>query len=115
MDVKELSGVRVVVDAKVEEEVDRELQNPDLSPQERAKVQAKARPRVEYLVEWADGSEVSGQLRLGGCPGPGDAAGVATQVRPGFLQATWEPASNLSKDLLRDFESKWWRACRTGA
>jgi len=85
MDVKELSGVRVVVDAKVEEEVDRELQNPDLSPQERAKVQAKARPRVEYLVEWADGSE-----------------------------ATWEPASNLSKDLLRDFESKWWRACRTG-
>ncbi|GLC39901.1 Signal recognition particle 43 kDa protein, chloroplastic [Pleodorina starrii] len=40
-------------------------------------------PRVEYLTKWKDGSE-----------------------------ATWEVAANLSEDLVRDFEEKWWTAAR---
>ncbi|GIL63260.1 hypothetical protein Vafri_17365 [Volvox africanus] len=40
-------------------------------------------PRVEYLTKWKDGSE-----------------------------ATWEVAGNLSEDLLRDYEEKWWNAAR---
>jgi hypothetical protein len=43
------------------------------------------RPLVEYLVEWKDGSP-----------------------------DTWEPASNLADDLLRDFEQRWWAAVRKG-
>ena len=42
-------------------------------------------PRVEYLVQWKDGSE-----------------------------DTWEPATNLADDLLRDFEQRWWSAARKG-
>lgn len=40
-------------------------------------------PRPEYLVKWKDGSD-----------------------------STWEPAINLSEDLVRDYEDKWWRAAR---
>jgi len=43
------------------------------------------RPRVEYLVEWKDGSP-----------------------------DTWEPATNLADDLLRDYEQRWWGAVRKG-
>lgn len=41
------------------------------------------RPRVEYLVAWKDGSP-----------------------------DTWEQASNLADDLLRDYEQRWWTAVR---
>ncbi|KAG2427506.1 hypothetical protein HXX76_012439 [Chlamydomonas incerta] len=40
-------------------------------------------PRVEYLVKWKDGAE-----------------------------STWEVAADLSEDLVRDFEEKWWAAAR---
>ncbi|KAG2452266.1 hypothetical protein HYH02_003290 [Chlamydomonas schloesseri] len=40
-------------------------------------------PRVEYLVKWKDGSD-----------------------------PTWEVAADLSEDLVRDFEEKWWAAAR---
>ncbi|PNW84345.1 hypothetical protein CHLRE_04g231026v5 [Chlamydomonas reinhardtii] len=40
-------------------------------------------PRVEYLVKWKDGSD-----------------------------STWEVAADLSEDLVRDFEEKWWAAAR---
>ncbi|CAG9464332.1 unnamed protein product [Pedinophyceae sp. YPF-701] len=43
------------------------------------------RPVVQYLVKWQDGSP-----------------------------DTWEPIDNLSKDLLRDFEAKWWNTCKKG-
>eukprot|EP00198_Chlamydomonas_reinhardtii_P014367 XP_001703704.1 chloroplast SRP43/CAO subunit of signal recognition particle [Chlamydomonas reinhardtii] len=43
-------------------------------------------PRVEYLVKWKDGSD-----------------------------STWEVAADLSEDLVRDFEEKWWAAARKGA
>lgn len=45
----------------------------------------KGKPQVEYLVRWKDGAANS-----------------------------WEPAQNLSSDLLRDFEGKWWQTCRKG-
>lgn len=41
------------------------------------------RPRVEYLVAWKDDSA-----------------------------DTWEPASNLADNLLRDYETRWWSAVR---
>jgi signal recognition particle protein len=41
------------------------------------------RPRVEYLVQWKDGSP-----------------------------NTWEPASNLADNLLRDYENRWWTAVK---
>jgi signal recognition particle protein len=41
------------------------------------------RPRVEYLVQWKDGSP-----------------------------NTWEPASNLADNLLRDYENRWWSAVK---
>lgn len=41
------------------------------------------RPQVEYLVAWKDGSP-----------------------------DTWEQASNLADDLLRDYEQRWWTAVR---
>ncbi|GFR41876.1 hypothetical protein Agub_g2659 [Astrephomene gubernaculifera] len=40
-------------------------------------------PRVEYLIKWKDGSE-----------------------------DTWEVGADLSEDLVRDFEEKWWAAAR---
>jgi len=40
-------------------------------------------PKAEYLIKWKDGSE-----------------------------DTWELASNLSDDLVRDYEEKWWAAAR---
>ena len=43
------------------------------------------RPRVEYLVAWKDGSP-----------------------------DTWEPATNLADNLLRDYEQRWWGAVRKG-
>lgn len=43
------------------------------------------RPRVEYLVQWKDGSA-----------------------------DTWEPATNLADDLLRDYEQRWWGSVRKG-
>ncbi|MEW5297785.1 MAG: hypothetical protein WDW36_000969 [Sanguina aurantia] len=46
-------------------------------------VQQSDLPKVEYLVHWKDGS--------------GD---------------TWELSSNLSEDLLREYEEKWWAACK---
>lgn len=44
-----------------------------------------ARPKVEYLVEWEDGSP-----------------------------DTWEPVTNLADNLLRDFEQRWWGAVKKG-
>ena len=41
------------------------------------------RPRVEYLVQWKDDSP-----------------------------NTWEPASNLADNLLRDYENRWWTAVK---
>ncbi|KAG7668790.1 hypothetical protein Ndes2526B_g00491 [Nannochloris sp. 'desiccata'] len=41
------------------------------------------RPRVDYLVQWKDGSP-----------------------------NTWEPASNLADNLLRDYENRWWTAVK---
>ena len=41
------------------------------------------RPRIDYLVEWKDDSS-----------------------------DTWEPATNLADNLLRDYESRWWSAVR---
>eukprot|EP00195_Chlamydomonas_chlamydogama_P011127 CAMPEP_0202893062 /NCGR_PEP_ID=MMETSP1392-20130828/2704_1 /ASSEMBLY_ACC=CAM_ASM_000868 /TAXON_ID=225041 /ORGANISM="Chlamydomonas chlamydogama, Strain SAG 11-48b" /LENGTH=406 /DNA_ID=CAMNT_0049577247 /DNA_START=235 /DNA_END=1455 /DNA_ORIENTATION=- len=40
-------------------------------------------PKAEYLVKWKDGSP-----------------------------STWEPTINLSEDLVRDYEEKWWSAAR---
>ncbi|CAL8470619.1 g10161 [Coccomyxa elongata] len=40
---------------------------------------------VEYLIKWKDGAP-----------------------------NTWEPESNLADNLLRDFETMWWTACREG-
>lgn len=40
-------------------------------------------PKPEYLVKWKDGSD-----------------------------STWEPAINLSEDLIRDYEDKWWQAAK---
>lgn len=42
-------------------------------------------PTLEYLVKWKDGSADS-----------------------------WEPAGNLSEDLIRDYDERWWTACRKG-
>ncbi|KAF5840488.1 hypothetical protein DUNSADRAFT_16579 [Dunaliella salina] len=41
--------------------------------------------RVEYLAKWKDGSP-----------------------------DTWEEGINLSEDLIRDYEDRWWSACRKG-
>eukprot|EP00887_Chlorella_sp_A99_P004095 scaffold23.g4095.t1 len=43
------------------------------------------RPRVEYLVQWKDGSP-----------------------------DTWEPASNLADNLLREYEQRWWSSVKKG-
>lgn len=43
------------------------------------------RPIIEYLIKWKDGAD-----------------------------PTWEAVENLSDNLLRDFEDKWWKACREG-
>lgn len=51
----------------------------------RVMTEEDGRPRVEYLVQWKDGSP-----------------------------DTWEPASNLADDLLRDYEQRWWTAVRKG-
>uniref|UniRef100_A0A061QSE4 Signal recognition particle 43 kDa protein n=1 Tax=Tetraselmis sp. GSL018 TaxID=582737 RepID=A0A061QSE4_9CHLO len=45
----------------------------------------EGRPFVEYLVKWKDGSPSS-----------------------------WERATNISEDVLRDFENRWWTAAREG-
>ncbi|KAL4852722.1 Signal recognition particle protein [Chlorella vulgaris] len=42
-------------------------------------------PRIEYLVQWKDGSP-----------------------------DTWEPATNLADNLLRDYEQRWWGAVKKG-
>eukprot|EP00891_Asterochloris_glomerata_P003586 jgi/Astpho2/3586/fgenesh1_pg.00058_%23_2_t len=47
--------------------------------------EGKQRPEVQYLISWKDG-----------------------------LPDTWEPAQNLADNLLRDFEDRWWTACRKG-
>ncbi|PRW45505.1 signal recognition particle 43 kDa chloroplastic [Chlorella sorokiniana] len=60
VEVKDLKGIRV-------------LKNEDDTP------------RVEYLVEWKDGSP-----------------------------DTWEPAANLADNLLRDYEQRWWGAVKKG-
>ncbi|KAL4419209.1 hypothetical protein ABPG77_000603 [Micractinium sp. CCAP 211/92] len=60
VEVKDLKGIRV-------------LKNEDDTP------------RVEYLVEWKDGSP-----------------------------DTWEVASNLADNLLRDYEQRWWGAVKKG-
>lgn len=43
------------------------------------------RPVIEYLLKWKD-----------------------------EMDPTWEPVENLSDNLLRDFEDKWWKVCREG-
>ncbi|KAL4422282.1 hypothetical protein ABPG75_008479 [Micractinium tetrahymenae] len=60
VEVKDLKGIRV-------------LKNEDDTP------------RVEYLVEWKDGSP-----------------------------DTWEVAANLADNLLRDYEQRWWGAVKKG-
>lgn len=42
-------------------------------------------PALEYLVAWKDDSV-----------------------------DTWEPSNNLSEDLVRDYDERWWNACRKG-
>lgn len=42
-------------------------------------------PAVEYHIKWKDGEP-----------------------------DTWEQASNLSDDLIRDYEERWWTAARKG-
>ena len=61
--------------------------NPPLHPLDSAPSPSGQSPpaALQYLVKWKDGSD-----------------------------STWEPVGNLSKDLLRDFEERWWQICRGG-
>ncbi|KAK9863353.1 hypothetical protein WJX84_001997 [Apatococcus fuscideae] len=45
----------------------------------------KGQPEVQYLVAWKDDAP-----------------------------DTWEPMANIAENLIRDFEDKWWAACRKG-
>eukprot|EP00208_Stichococcus_sp_RCC1054_P001395 CAMPEP_0206140168 /NCGR_PEP_ID=MMETSP1473-20131121/8670_1 /ASSEMBLY_ACC=CAM_ASM_001109 /TAXON_ID=1461547 /ORGANISM="Stichococcus sp, Strain RCC1054" /LENGTH=480 /DNA_ID=CAMNT_0053534233 /DNA_START=346 /DNA_END=1788 /DNA_ORIENTATION=- len=51
----------------------------------RVNVDENQLPLVEYLVHWK-----------GGAPD------------------TWEPSANIAENLLRDYEDRWWKACREG-
>ena len=45
----------------------------------------KVDKKTEYLIRWSDGAD-----------------------------DTWEPVENVSEDVRREFEGKWWDACREG-
>ena len=52
---------------------------------ERVLATRRVNRETEYLIKWMDGGE-----------------------------DTWEPAANVSEDVRREFEGKWWDACREG-
>ena len=49
-------------------------------------------PAASYLIKWKQG-------------GSGAEGGEAGDL-------TWEPGSNLSEDVVREYEDKWWSAAR---
>jgi signal recognition particle protein len=51
-------------------------------------------PRASYLVQWKKDSSSS--------------SSEGNTVN----DMTWEPASNLSEDVVREYENKWWSAAR---
>lgn len=51
----------------------------------RVNVDENQAPLVEYLVHWKGGAS-----------------------------DTWEPSGNVAENLLRDYEDRWWKACREG-
>lgn len=50
-------------------------------------------PHARYLIKWKSGSPVMSE--------DGEA-----------LTMTWEPGSNLSEDVVREYEDRWWAAAR---
>ena len=93
-DVEELAGVRVVVDG------------------------ADGRAAVEYLVRWKVGRATPQTRRLNSRkPAVLTLSRKFTTARAARQDGspdTWEAAENVADDVLREFEDRWWSACRTG-
>lgn len=90
-DVDEIIGVRVVVGDE-------------------------GRPQAQYLVKWS--SETSSKKRKekkkeGDDEDKRREAEEAADGDP-HPAPTWEPTANVADNLLRDYEDRWWRACREG-
>lgn len=80
----------------------------------------EGRPQAQYLVKWS--SETSSKKRKEKKEKKGEDEAREKKKEEGEEEAdddphpapTWEPTANVADNLLRDYEDRWWRACREG-
>lgn len=62
-------------------------------------------PRASYLIQWKQTKPQQESSSSSSSPSEGQAAVVSSDM-------TWEPATNLSEDVIREYEDKWWSAAK---
>lgn len=88
-DVDEIIGVRVVVGEE-------------------------GRPQAQYLVKWSSATS-SKKRKEKKKEGDDDKKKQEEEIDTDPHPApTWEPTANVADNLLRDYEDRWWKACREG-